>query len=186
MIKEVKTCKNGEVNDDCPISRSFREIGVYTFKEACDFVQGLAYGRISRADKPMLVLSERKGTCSSKHALLALLAREYHLPIRLMVGIYMMNEENTPGVGSVLDRFGLPSIPEAHCYLTRAGEHLDFTGIAGTHIDRFLLERSIEPERTHLEKISIHRDFLKSYYGHGKLEEIWTIREACIAALSER
>ena len=64
----------------------------------------------------MAVLTEGCGTCSSKHALLAGLAAAQRLPVALMLGIYLMNERNTPGIGPVLARYGLAEIPEAHCF----------------------------------------------------------------------
>jgi hypothetical protein len=36
--------------------------------------------------------------------------------VQLTVGIYEISEENTPGVGTVLNAASLTSIPEAHCY----------------------------------------------------------------------
>lgn len=53
------------------------------------------------------------------------------MPVRLMIGIYLMNEDNTPGVGKVLERYGLKEIPEAHCYLRFEGQYLDFTRLTG-------------------------------------------------------
>jgi hypothetical protein len=75
----------------------------------------------------MAVLTEGRSTCSTKHALLAELATEQHLPVALMLGIYLMSERNTPGVGSVLTRHGLAEIPEAHCYLMHDGVRIDVT-----------------------------------------------------------
>jgi len=59
----------------------------------------------------------RRFTCTTKHALLAALAREQHINAQLVLGIYEMSERNTPGVGHVLSRYGLSYIPEAHCHL---------------------------------------------------------------------
>ena len=60
---------------------------------------------------------EGRGTCSTKHALLADLARENRRHVALVLGIYEMDEDNTQEIGTVLDRNGLPCVPEAHCYL---------------------------------------------------------------------
>jgi len=54
------------------------------------------------------VLNERRGPCSTKHALLKALADEQGLPIRLMLGIYEMNARNTPGIGRVLEEHHMP------------------------------------------------------------------------------
>jgi hypothetical protein len=47
----------------------------------------------------MAVHTEGRGTCSTKHALLAELATEQRLPVALVLGIYLMNERNTPSGG---------------------------------------------------------------------------------------
>jgi hypothetical protein len=56
----------------------------------------------------LAVLNERRGPCSTKHALLKALADEQGLPIRLMLGIYEMNARNTPGIGRVLEEHHMP------------------------------------------------------------------------------
>ena len=89
------------------LSRQFRKIGIFTFHDACDFVWKLPYGRTSDKSNWLLVLSERTGTCSTKHALLKALANELSLNINLVLGIYPMKESNTPGVGTVVEKYGL-------------------------------------------------------------------------------
>jgi hypothetical protein len=44
-----------------------------------------------------------------------------------MLGLFNMEEINTPGVGEALRQCGLTSIPEAHCYLRFGGERVDLT-----------------------------------------------------------
>jgi hypothetical protein len=80
-------------------------------------VRSLPYGRNSDHSDWRLVLGEGRGTCSTKHALLADLARENRRHVALVLGIYEMDEDNTQEIGTVLDRNGLPCVPEAHCYL---------------------------------------------------------------------
>jgi hypothetical protein len=41
------------------------------------------------------------------------LAIEQNLDIVLVLGIYEMSEQNTPGVGAVLAKYGLTMLPEA-------------------------------------------------------------------------
>jgi hypothetical protein len=53
------------------------------------------------------VLCEGRDTCSTKHALLAKLSRENGRRVALILGIYEMDEANTPGVGAVLKPNGL-------------------------------------------------------------------------------
>jgi hypothetical protein len=94
-------------------------LGMSSYDQPARYVHSLPYGRTSDPSDPKTVLTEKRGTCSSKHQLLTAVARECsHSEVQLTVGIYEMSEENTPGVGAVLDAALVPSIPEAHCYRT--------------------------------------------------------------------
>ena len=91
------------------------------------------------------MLSEGLGTYSTKHALLAELAREQQLPVMLTLGIYHMHDRNTPGVDLILTRYRLPFVPEAHCYLTYKGKRIDVTRSRTTPtepINQFLYEET--------------------------------------------
>ncbi len=78
-------------------SKVIQSKGIYTFKEACEYIQNLPYGRISDRSKFELVIEEGKGTCSSKHGLLAGIAEENnHKEVELMVGIFQMSPETHP------------------------------------------------------------------------------------------
>jgi len=63
--------------------------------------------RNSDLDDSLIVLTEGRGTCSAKHALMRRLAVEQELKIALMVGIYKMTEAKTPGAGRVLSKYQL-------------------------------------------------------------------------------
>lgn len=62
-------------------------------------VQNIPFGRNrSRADFS-LVLKENRGTCSTKHALIKEIADLNKIEhVELMLGIYKMNDQNTPGI----------------------------------------------------------------------------------------
>jgi hypothetical protein len=173
------------------MSQLARLHGLGTFAAAVRHVQGLLYGRTSKPDY-RLVLTEGRGTCSSKHALLAALAQENELAVDLVLGVYEMTEANTPGVGEVLASSGLSSIPEAHCFLRTGFGVIDVTvpGVALGAAERvFLHEEVIGPDDVGAYKMSVHRRVLadwlqaagRSSYG---LSAAWAVREACIAALS--
>jgi len=176
-----------------PVTTLFSQIGVRHFHEAARFVRALPYGRISRRGDLTLVIHEGRGTCSSKHALLAALADEQRIDVALMLGIFAMSERNTPGVGRVLTAFGLESIPEAHCYLVYRGRRIDLTSEERGHAVEaraFVHEEVIAPAQGEQYKIDRHRAFLAQWVveGNGRghtIDELWEIREACIAALSE-
>jgi hypothetical protein len=175
-----------------PFTARFQAAGVRDFAGAARHLLTLPYGRITDREKFWLVLEEGRGTCTTKHALLAELAREQAIDVQLTLGIYEMHEGNTPGVGRVLGAHGLSHIPEAHCYLRHEGGRLDITGVppGAAPIERFLHEEPITVEQIGAYKIELHRRFLRDWIARTEtvrgrsLDEIWRIREACIAALS--
>jgi len=166
--------------------------GLGTLREAARYLWALPYGRISDGLRPDLVLHEGRGTCTTKHALLASLAAEQGIGLALMVGVYEMTERNTPGVGRVLDRYGLDAVPEAHCYVVWEGERIDITRRvkAPEAITIFLHEELVSPTGLAAYKMPLHRQCLSAWRGRDatggatySLEELWRIREDCIAAL---
>lgn len=141
----------------------------------------------------MIVMRESRGTCSTKHALLRRLAIEQAVGVVLVLGIYEMNERNTPGVGPVLRKYALSFLPEAHCYLRFRQNRVDVTRPINPNplerIAHFLFEEDISPEQIGEYKTSLHRQFLQQWIaetgtaGGRDLDEIWRIREECISAL---
>jgi hypothetical protein len=68
--------QNTPLTADGPITRLFRAVGARDFESASLHVLRLPYGRISDRSRFWLVLEEGRGTCTTKHATLAELARE--------------------------------------------------------------------------------------------------------------
>jgi hypothetical protein len=176
-----------------PDTGALLDAGCATLRAAAKRLHELPYGRNSDRADYRLVLPEGRGTCSTKHALLAAAARELALPVQLTIGIYEMSEANTPGVGRVLSAHGLTSLPEAHCYLAYAGRRIDVTraGVAAAAgIEPFVAEWPIEPEQIGAHKLELHRRHLERWLAaHGELDfslaSLWAVREACIRALAE-
>ena len=176
-----------------PISDAFLRIGIDDFRTAARHVNGLPYGRNLDKGDPVAVLREGRGTCSTKHALLRRLASEQGIGIALMIGIYEMTERNTPGVGRILARYGLERIPEAHCHMRYRERRIDVTRSAqgAEEIGRFIHEEEIAPEQIGEYKVGVHQRFMRRWIeehrreaGGIEFEEMWRIREECIAALS--
>lgn len=176
-----------------PVSSAFLAAGASNVVEAFELVWSLPYGRNARPDAQLAPLTEARGTCSTKHALLAQLCEEQHVSVELRIGIYEMSEANTPGVGPVLDRHGLAFVPEAHCFLVFEGQRIDVTRRidAGSEpIDTFLYEERIQPAQVGDYKRAAHRGFIgqwatESPHANGlSPESLWAIREECILALS--
>lgn len=176
-----------------PATDAFKHLGCTSFRSAARHVHELPYGRNSDRADWRLVLSERRGTCSTKHALLAAAALEQRLPILLTVGIYDMQGANTPGVGEVLAQHGLRSIPEAHCYLVWRGLRVDVTRAAispQAPIEVFHREWIIEPEQIGAHKVALHQSWLREWLRDRRdvafaFDELWRIREQCIRAMGQ-
>jgi len=149
MNDSLAALANRPFSRDGRITRMFRAAGVDDFMGVARHVLGLPYGRIADRAEFWRALSERRGTCTTKHALLAALAREQQIEVQLTLGIFAMNEGNTPGVERVLERYGLTCVPEAHCHLRHGGERIDVTGVpAGAEpMEEFLHEEPITLEQ---------------------------------------
>jgi len=176
------------------ITRTFLARGICDFQSAARYLHYLPYGRNTNRADFRLVLDEGRGTCSTKHALLAELAHEQDTPVALTLGIYAMHERNTPGVGRILEKYGLSFLPEAHCYLTYTKSRVDITrsGVESNEsIAQFLHEETITPAQIGEYKVELHQRFLRVWLVNEKraggrmFEEIWKIREECIAALAQ-
>ncbi|MBR9860509.1 hypothetical protein GYB22_07115 [bacterium] len=162
-----------------------------TWPKAINYVSALPYGRNANRCDPTLVLSEEKGTCSSKHALLKMIADHFgEQDVELIMGIYLMDPVNTPGVKEVLNEAKVDAIPEAHCYLKIKGAPLDVTfGESNFDLiqEALLEEQNISPEQVSEFKVEYHKKFLQRWLGSQDLpysfDELWAIRERCIAAL---
>ena len=154
--------------------------------------KNLPYGRNQNRKDFSLVWKEQKGTCSSKHAFLKHVADLNNIPnIELILGMYKMNNLNTPKIGSVLSDHHLEYIPEAHCYLKINDERLDFTSTTSdfSKIENdILLEKEITPQQVAEFKVEFHKAYLKDWIQTHDIpfsfEEVWKIREQCIANLS--
>lgn len=170
------------------LGTSFVDAGSHDYRAAARHVRDLPYGRNTDRSDYRLVLPEGRGTCSTKHALLAALASEHDAPVGLRLGIYLMNGRNTPGVGPVLRRHGMEELPEAHCYLVHRGRRVDLTTADVNPVGIFLHEETIEPDGIGAYKLGRHLAFLRSWAEERGLDpdRVWRAREDCIAALSRR
>jgi hypothetical protein len=164
--------------------------GFDSFAQLAEYVRSLPYARTANPEDPSAVLHQGRGTCSAKHRFLATVAQDCgHSEVRLTVGIYEMSEENTPGVGRVLSTASLTSIPEAHCYLSIAGDRYDFTGLSTGSSSPFaalLAEYTVSPTNLPQIKVELHKRAIAAWARERGItnEAAWAAREACIAALA--
>jgi len=163
------------------------------FEELIDKVKNLPYGRNANRHDFSLVLSENKGTCSSKHAFLKDFADKNEIEnVKLYIGIFKMNEVNTPKLGDLLTKNNIKYIPEAHCYLKINQIPVDAT-TSDSFYDKIkqdiMEEIEILPNQVSDFKVEYHKAFLKKWIKetnqNNTFEEIWRIREECISKLSE-
>lgn len=167
-------------------------LGIKNWNELAIHIQQLPYGRNKNRTDFSLVLSEQKGTCSSKHALLkkiAVLNNFSH--IKLVLGIYKMNAENTPKIGNILENSNLDYVPEAHCYLKVENKRFDYTNAYSINcaFKKDLLEEiEITPEQVTKFKIKKHQEFMKTWIDREQItiefDQVWAIREKCIEQIS--
>jgi hypothetical protein len=173
-----------------PLSRDARSRGYRQFAEVAEAVRSLPYGRPRDSQNVLAVFEEQRGTCSSKHRYLAALAHECgHTEVKLMLGLYAMSDNNTPGVGAVLGAAGIAAIPEAHCYLMCGERRFDYTGLpsGGTSpFESLLDERPISPRDLPSVKFVYHRGAVADWArGRGiDPDSAWALREKCIELLA--
>ena len=162
------------------------------FKELIDKVKNIPYGRNANRYDFSLVLSENKGTCSSKHAFLKDFADKNEIEnVKLYIGIFKMNEVNTPKISDLLSKNNINYIPEAHCYLKINQIPVDVT-TSDSFYDKIkneiIEEIEIIPNQVSDFKVEYHKAFLKKWIEetnqNNTFEEIWEIREQCIEKLS--
>ena len=181
------------ITSDSSISTSFKSLGIQRFEDASHYIKQLPYRRNQDKNAPNVVLREKCGTCSTKHALLKRLAEEnQYLDLKLMLGIFKMNSQNTPSITYMLQKNNLEFIPEAHSYLMLNGKRLDFTGLGMNEAaltESLLAEIEINPEQATKYKVDYHRDYLSKWIQTERLlytvEELWLIREACIKEIAK-
>lgn len=182
------------IKDSGRISNEFIYRNILTFKQATSYVRQLPYGRNIDKDNPTSLFTENCGTCSTKHALLKLLAIENDFEdIHLIIGIFKMNGTNTPEVLKTLQSNNLDYIPEAHCYLRYKDIILDFTKKnlkPSDYTDDLIEEIEIHPNQITTFKMEYHVNYLKSWLENNRqisfnIDEIWQIREHCIQNLTD-
>ena len=174
-------------------TEKLKEYGIRDFQSLLFYVKNLQYGRNANREDLSLVISESKGTCSSKHAYLKAVANENNFSeIKLILGMYKMTEKNTPKISPTLSENNLEYIPEAHCYLKFNDERIDATSATSDFkkIGNDVLEEiEINPNQVSEFKVDYHKEYLKNWLNKQNLdfnfEEIWNIREKCIQQLSK-
>ena len=185
--------KQEELKSDDSTTQLIKKEGINTWEQFLNYVRKIPYGRNSHRTKFELVILENKGTCSTKHALIKQIADLNQVKeVKLIIGIYKMNQTNTKGIGNILSESELEYIPEAHCYIKMNGKRIDFTNLKSDFLkieNDVLEEREIEPYQVGKFKVEFHKKYIKRWKDQLDLNmtvgEIWAIREKCIYELQK-
>jgi hypothetical protein len=165
------------ISDFGTISKKFLSLGIHTFIDACRYVHRLPYGYNSDPDDLMILFKENKGTCTTKHAVIATLADELDLPIEKNVGIYAMTEEIVTGTNKILKKYHLPYVPMIHCYLVYGKYRVDLSegnnNGKNRPIEEFLYSQQVEPNISEKDEYMLYRKALKdNILGKKELEGV--------------
>ncbi|MEN9640392.1 MAG: hypothetical protein RLZZ262_2261, partial [Bacteroidota bacterium] len=173
------------------LTKQVKDNGLLNWNDLIEFVKALPYGRNANREDLSLVLLEKKGTCSSKHAFLKKVADLNGFEnVKLILAMYRMNHINTPKIGDTIAKHGLDFIPEAHCYLMLNNQRIDITN-SQSDIERLrneiLEEIEINADQVNVFKVDYHKLYLEQWIAQNGIdssfEKVWEIREACIRQL---
>ena len=148
------------------IASEFFRLDITDFLNACRYVHQLPYGYNSDRDDLLILFKEGKGSCTTKHAVIATLAQELDLPIVKNIGIYGMTEDIVSGTQEILKTYHLPYVPMLHCYLAYGDYRVDLT--EGNHngknrpIDEFLHTEKVIPNISGKDEYLLYRNALKN------------------------
>jgi hypothetical protein len=185
--------ENWCLNSSDDLTKIARNYGLNNWDELTKFIQELPYGRNKNRTNFELVLIEKKGTCSSKHSTLKEIANRNNFPdVKLILGIYKMNNINTPKIGNELSKNSIEFLPEAHCYLKINDVRIDLTTKKSDfkRIESDIIEEiEIQPSQVGEFKVDYHKNFIRNWLTKVDLnfnfDQIWQIREQCISNLTE-
>jgi hypothetical protein len=147
------------------ISAKFLSLGIHGFMDACRYVHSLPYEYNTDRDDLMILFKENKGTCTTKHAVIATLAEEMNIPIVKNVGVYAMTEKIVTGTNTILEKYNLPYVPMVHCFLVYGEYRVDLSegnkNGKNQPIDDFLFTKQVEPNISAKDEYMLFRKALK-------------------------
>ncbi|MFW9923209.1 MAG: hypothetical protein ACFFDW_07995 [Candidatus Thorarchaeota archaeon] len=184
-----------EISSQKELSKKFLSLGINRFKEACLYVHNLSYGYNSDLDDKMILFKENKGSCTTKHGVIAGLAEELAIPLYKKVGIYKLTEEITKNADTILIKYEIPFVPMIHCFLVYDKYRFDLTegnnNGKKTSIEEFIHEEKVVPFINQKDEYLIFKKILRekiltSKEMMGKEEKtILKAREEAIKLLKE-
>ena len=140
---------DSDIKPSGEISKKFLVLGIKSFKEACMLVHEIDYGYNSDYEDKMILFKEKKGTCTTKHAVIAALAEEHNIPLFKNVGVYKFTEEISSGTKKILRKYNIPYVPMVHCFLVYENFRFDLTegncNGKNTTLEGFIHEGRVDP-----------------------------------------
>ena len=164
-MDKVETLPDNSILDKGLVSKEFLKLNIHTFLDAACYVHKMPYGYNLDRDDLMILFKEKKGTCTTKHAVIGTLSTELGLPIYKTIGIYAMTETIVSGTEKILRSYRLPFIPMVHCYLTYDGIRVDLTegndNGKNCAIESFLHTQKVPPNISGKDEYLLYRNVLK-------------------------
>jgi hypothetical protein len=147
------------------ITRKFLELGIESFREACNYVQNIDYGYNTNYEDRMIFFKENMGTCTTKHAVIAGLAEELNIPLFKHVGVYRFTEEISTGTNVILKKYDIPYVPMVHCFLVYGDFRFDLTegncNGKNTTLQNFIHEEQVDPFISRKDEYLLYKRVLK-------------------------
>jgi len=173
---------DAEIKSLGEMSKKFLDLGIKSFKQSCEYVHKIEYGYNSNYNDKFIFFKENKGTCTSKHAVIAGLAEELHIPLYKYVGIYKLTEEISTGTNEILKKYKIPYIPMIHCFLVYKDSRFDLTegnyNGKKTTIDELIHEEKVDPFISNKDEYLLFKKVLKNKVL--PLEEMDEIKERAL------
>lgn len=147
------------------LSKKFLGLGIKTFKDACNYVHKIDYGYNTNYEDKMIFFKEKRGSCTSKHAVIAGLAQELKIPLYKHVCVYKFTEEITTGVNKILNKYNIPYVPMVHCFLVYDIYKFDLT--EGNNngkkepIDEYIYSEKVDPFISRKDEYILFKKVLK-------------------------
>jgi hypothetical protein len=145
-----------DIRPGTPVADVFLRKGIGKFRAACAWMSAVHYGSNSRADDPMILFEDGRGTCATKHGPIVVLGRELGLDIHKCHGFYRLTDDIITGVAAVLRPHGLAFVPSMHCFIEYGTRHFDLTQGNRTgknrDLDTFDLVVYVDPEASRADQ----------------------------------
>jgi hypothetical protein len=163
-MKKYSVLPDKPITEAGPVSKKFLELGIESFHAACQYVEELPYGYNSNREDVMILFEENKGSCTTKHGVIAVLAEELSLPVGKTVAIYALTEEIVMGADQILNKYALPYLPMIHCFLESGNHRVDLTegndNGKNKPLDEFLYTEKAGPMISGRDEYMIYRKVL--------------------------